>query len=327
VKSPIRRTRPLIEFVQIPNLVARDYRLSYRARGLLVELLSYPPGWETTIDEMAARAKRESDKHDGCRSEGRDAMRAAARELEHVGYLKRTKYRDEMGRWVTETVISEDPLMAFALEQTLAPQSGTSNQDGFPVLAVTCENEPTEGEITGQSQDGFPGVGKPGVGKPGVIRKTEKKTDTSTSRLPKPRPVPDPAPATTEAAADLTSPQLQQAAAFLQQLPGRWAPGRKTARDLAPLLLEAAEAQGWQLDADLTAKLTEDLGPVRAYAGALKHRIEDLPRRATIASAPRPVRSYADPTYCGLNGCDYGQIERPDGSYAPCPCTRKATAA
>jgi hypothetical protein len=139
--------------------------------------------------------------------------------------------------------------------------------------------------------------------------------------------VPDPAPATTEAEEEPASNQLQQAAAFLQQLPGRWAAGRKTARDLALLLLEATEAQGWQLDDALAAKLTEDLGPVRAYAGALKHRIEDLPRRATAVPAPRVARSFADPTYCGLNGCDHGQIERPDGGYAPCPCTRKATAA
>lgn len=184
MKSPIRRTRPLIEFVQIPNLVARDYRLSYRARGLLVELLSYPPGWETTIDEMAARAKRESDKHDGCRTEGRDAMRAAAKELEHVGYLKRTKYRDDKGRWVTETVINEDPLMSFALQQQLAP-APAGVQDWKPVLDVTSENEPAAEESAGRDHDGFPGVGKPGVGEPGVIRKTEKNTDISSPRVPK----------------------------------------------------------------------------------------------------------------------------------------------
>lgn len=140
-------------------------------------------------------------------------------------------------------------------------------------------------------------AGQPVEHEEDVLNQT-KNTSPSRPRLPKPRAVPDPAPATTEAEEEpFTQNQLDQAAAFLQQLPGRWAVGRRTARDLAPLLLEAVEAQAWNLDAELAAKLSEDLGPVRTYAGALKHRIEDLPRRprpATVGSGARPVAEELD---------------------------------
>lgn len=157
--STIRRRRPRHEFTQIPNAALRDYRLSWRARGLLAELLSYPPGYEITVDELVKRARRQ-----GGRVEGRDAMRAAVRELKAVGYITSTKRQDERGRWITEVEVGDDP--AYELPNPTLPE------DAPP---------PPERVSPGRTDDGFPGVGAPGVGGPGVTRNTEKNIEKNTS--------------------------------------------------------------------------------------------------------------------------------------------------
>ncbi|TXS34838.1 hypothetical protein [Streptomyces sp. t39] len=68
------------------------------------------------------------------------------------------------------------------------------------------------------------------------------------------------------------------AAEFLAELPGRWACGRKTAGELAPLLTEAAQAQGWELGTDLVQQLTRRSQARRGAPSVLRERIEDLPR-------------------------------------------------
>lgn len=90
---------------------------------------------------------------------------------------------------------------------------------------------------------------------------------------------------------------LQQAEAFLGSLPGNWSVGRTTAAKLAPLLLEAITAQGWQLDHELAKKLTEDRGRVKTYLGALEFRINDLPKKPTMLSRDSPAAFL--PRWCG----------------------------
>lgn len=147
----IRRRRPRVEFAQIPNAILRDYRLSWRARGLLAELLSYPADYLISVDDLVKRARRVSGA-----TEGRDAMRAAVRELKRVGYIVSTKRQDARGRWVTEVEVTDDP-------------------------AYDMPNPPLTDVSPGHTDDGIPGVGTPGVGEPGDITNTEENTDTNTS--------------------------------------------------------------------------------------------------------------------------------------------------
>ena len=71
------------DFTIIRNAWARDGRMSMRARGLLVQLLSHRPGWEVTIESLV----RDN-------PEGRDAVRSAIHELEELGYLVREQRRE-----------------------------------------------------------------------------------------------------------------------------------------------------------------------------------------------------------------------------------------
>lgn len=91
-------------WVPIANTAARDHTVSWKARGLLAELLSYPDGWETDIDKLVEKARRA-----GGKSEGRESMRGAMAELEAAGYVTRTRTSGGRGKWVTAVAVSDVP--------------------------------------------------------------------------------------------------------------------------------------------------------------------------------------------------------------------------
>lgn len=94
------------DFVIVPNSTARDERLSYLARGILVEILSRPDGWETTADQLMQRARQYRGEK---RGEGRRAIRAAFVELEAAGYMHRVRTRDKRGRMTTTVYVTDVP--------------------------------------------------------------------------------------------------------------------------------------------------------------------------------------------------------------------------
>lgn len=99
------RRGPLPErsYVVVGNEVVRDRRLSWKARGLLIYLLSRPEGWTVAATRLAA---------DG--PDGRDAVLSGLRELETVGYLVRRRVQGPSGRWRTESVVYDSPELAQA---------------------------------------------------------------------------------------------------------------------------------------------------------------------------------------------------------------------
>lgn len=101
----IRRSRLTGDFLQVPNATVRDDRLSHMARGILVELLSRPDGWEATADDMwrASVAKH------GKNSPGRRAFRAAFAELKEHGYLTSERTILTNGRHGTVLAITDIP--------------------------------------------------------------------------------------------------------------------------------------------------------------------------------------------------------------------------
>ena len=95
----IRRSpRPRTSFTVVQNQIIEDHRLSFKATGVLIYLLSKPDDWRTSTAQLA-RAKKE----------GIDAVRTAMSELEKAGYVRRRRYQDSAGRWAFETVVFDDP--------------------------------------------------------------------------------------------------------------------------------------------------------------------------------------------------------------------------
>jgi hypothetical protein len=86
----IHRSHHAQQYVVVPNAIARDHTLSFRARGLLVMLLSLPPEWHVTADMLAED-----------NPESRTAIRAAMRELRGSGHVEVLREQGERGRWRT----------------------------------------------------------------------------------------------------------------------------------------------------------------------------------------------------------------------------------
>lgn len=113
----IKRQRLKFEdhFTQVRNEWVRDERLSRRARGLLVELMSHAPGWTVTVSSLMQVGP-----------EGRDALRSAIAELEEHGYLVREQTRTEDGKFADVDYVTADPwgLPASDLPMSENPTSG-----------------------------------------------------------------------------------------------------------------------------------------------------------------------------------------------------------
>lgn len=237
----IVRSRPTVEWTQIPNAVARDYRLSWRARGLLVELLSYPPGWETSIDRLVQDAAR----HSNGATEGRDAMRRAARELKDAGYLVEHKSQDARGRWRTELELTDAPMWEL-VQSEIELGNMVADHRRRDSSRRSDLQEPLVPPA--RTEDGFPGVGSPVVGKPGVSPKNEKKND------------PDPESGRTD-----KSSQTEMSTALIAELAATITAGLRLAR------LDARPKQVTQIKqalADVLAKPGVDPKTVERYAAA-----------------------------------------------------------
>lgn len=91
-------------FTIIDNTVFYDYGLSYKAKGLLCQMLSLPDGWQFSIEGLTKLS-----------NDGKSAVTSALKELQDKGYFYRKQLKNE-GKFkgveyvVSETPISEKPL-------------------------------------------------------------------------------------------------------------------------------------------------------------------------------------------------------------------------
>jgi hypothetical protein len=118
----IHRTRFTRDYLQVPNQIARrDTRLSMAARGLLVHLLSLPPG-------AASEGKATVAYLCTVFPDGRKTIANAMNLLVELGYVKRAKVQDpDTGLWVTLTSVTDTPESPSDTIPTVgSPTSGLS---------------------------------------------------------------------------------------------------------------------------------------------------------------------------------------------------------
>ena len=117
----VRAPRPTRGYTEIANSTARDERLSYRARGILLRLLSNQDGYRMTSEDLAHAGR-----------EGRGAVLAALRELKVAGYLVISKRQDGRGRWSTHAIVYDTPQVSRAVSTEVgfsdsgSPDAGSS---------------------------------------------------------------------------------------------------------------------------------------------------------------------------------------------------------
>ena len=152
--SIVRAERPEQYFFTVRNDVARDSRLSFRARGILIAILSRPDGWSTTSAQLQNEGK-----------EGREAIRTALRELRAHGYLKVVRYQNAKGQWITSSTIYDTPQAVDAEPGSDYGASETSTESA--------------------DMSGFPMGGDQDFGGLGALEKTERK-DPSSAKAERP---------------------------------------------------------------------------------------------------------------------------------------------
>lgn len=73
-------------FVTVHKNFIHDNNLTFKAKGILLYLLSRPDNWQIYESEMLKHTK-----------EGKDSLKSGIKELEDVGYIKRTRKRNDKG--------------------------------------------------------------------------------------------------------------------------------------------------------------------------------------------------------------------------------------
>ena len=111
------------KYTQVPNEWVRDVRLSRRARGLLVEIMSHRVGWHVSIRSLSKVGK-----------EGRDAIQSALNELLEHGYIRRMQGRAFTGKFAEIEYELCEP-------RTVAGKSVHGAVSGFPVSGSTVSGE------------------------------------------------------------------------------------------------------------------------------------------------------------------------------------------
>lgn len=86
-------------YVAVANTLARDARLSYEARGLMLYLLSHVGEWKVSASDIEKQGNI-----------GPDKRRKIYRELEEAGYLRASRPRGEDGRVGFQIDAFEEPL-------------------------------------------------------------------------------------------------------------------------------------------------------------------------------------------------------------------------
>ncbi|MFI5635073.1 hypothetical protein ACIA8E_38160 [Streptomyces sp. NPDC051664] len=154
-------------FAMVHNAAVRDARLSRRARGLLVEILSHRDGFGISMASLLASGP-----------EGRDALTSALKELEQYGYLHRERERNELGQ-LGDTIFRITDMPEGLLIGAEAPWESEPPSEQKPRSEPKSEN-PRQVDET-QKRRSEPKSDFPAQAEPAQAQPQHKKTNSSCS--------------------------------------------------------------------------------------------------------------------------------------------------
>lgn len=112
--------RPDAAFTRVPNEWARDPKLSTKAKGLLLYLLSHQDGYQLTVQQAIAE-----------NADGRDSIYKTLGELVECGYLRRDQRRGERGKvGEVDYYVADAPQVTAASGFTASGESGSGDDQG-----------------------------------------------------------------------------------------------------------------------------------------------------------------------------------------------------
>jgi hypothetical protein len=125
--------RPEEQHTRVPNLWARDPKLSFKAKGLLTYLLSHQDGYRLTVEQVIAEA-----------TDGKAAVYSAIRELVERGYLRRVQRRGAAGKVgeVDYFVADAPDATASQFAASRKPESGAELREQDETAGQTASRFP-----------------------------------------------------------------------------------------------------------------------------------------------------------------------------------------
>ncbi|OAE37663.1 hypothetical protein [Agrobacterium tumefaciens] len=129
-------------FTQVPNQLINDNRISFRAKGIWALIESKPDNWVFRESNLV-----------GASTEGRDAFRAAAKELIAFGWLHRFQERNSQGHFVTIYELLYSPLT----EKPSTVKPSTESQASYKDQDSKTDKSPQspQGPCGWESNSGF----------------------------------------------------------------------------------------------------------------------------------------------------------------------------
>ncbi|AZI45309.1 hypothetical protein EHF33_20585 (plasmid) [Deinococcus psychrotolerans] len=166
----IRRKAKTRFFVQIDRTALRNASLSLKAKGLLAVMMSTPEDWQFHMIWLEKQSR-----------DGRESHQSAMKELEHNGYVVRTRAQNEKGKFVGwDYVVDDEVDEAVAI-------SRKSPTDGFPVNRRNRQS--------GKPSDGKPATREREITESDLKKREEEKEGPSSageSEAAKAPPLPGP---------------------------------------------------------------------------------------------------------------------------------------
>lgn len=142
----IRSQRPESGWTLVRNDVLQDARLSFRAVGVLVDVLSRPDDWRTSAEALSK---------EGPGREGRVAVEKALKELETAGYVVRRKLRRSNGTYSWDHIVYDSPQSQQVITAGhTTRQESTYGETGHP--DVSAGRTTHQESVSGKPVPGFP---------------------------------------------------------------------------------------------------------------------------------------------------------------------------
>lgn len=117
--------RKEVSFYQVPNELAQINTLTYAAKGLLIDILSRPPGYKFAMERMITKEPKQSISR----------IRSIFKELQRAGYLCFWIGFDERNRFTSKRgwIASEVPMTPSKFQQVLEKDNDLSDIFRFQI--------------------------------------------------------------------------------------------------------------------------------------------------------------------------------------------------
>lgn len=163
-KSTVFRVEKTKNYTVMSNYHLKSKTMSLRAKGLLTLMLSLPEDWDFSLKGLEKLS-----------GDGMTSVRSALKELEEAGYVKRGRFRNELGQLKgTEYFIYEQP----QLFNTHIPDVSDKPTSEKLILDKPISEQPILGEPTLEN----PILEKPTQAKPTLGNRTQLNTKKSNTK-------------------------------------------------------------------------------------------------------------------------------------------------